>query len=173
MMPTVSQVPSPPAVPPTRHLPAPGRLGPQHRRQLAEHLLALDLEDRARRFRVGASDAYIERYVRGIDFDAGFVLGAFVGGQLRGVAHAARGRESGAPMIEVGLSVDRESRRRGVGRALLRACLTRAHQSAAGPVIVLYEPGNRAMAATARSLGATPRHDDGEVRAEFAVPPPR
>jgi GNAT superfamily N-acetyltransferase len=157
---------------PTRPVSAPGRLGPQHRRQLAEHLLALDLEDRARRFRVGASDAYIERYVCGIDFDAGFVLGAFDGSQLRGVAHAARGHESGAPMIEVGLSVDRGSRRRGVGRELLRACVARAHQSAAGPVIVLYEAGNRAMAATARSLGGTPRSDDGEVRAEFAAPLP-
>jgi ribosomal protein S18 acetylase RimI-like enzyme len=148
----------------------PARMGPQHRRQLADHLLALDLEDRARRFMVGASDAYIERYVSGIDFDAGFVLGAFEAGQLRGVAHAASVQERSGSVLEVGLSVARASRRRGVGRELLRACLARARQSAVGHVVVLYRPDNQAMAATALSLGATPRHDDGDVRAEFAVP---
>jgi ribosomal protein S18 acetylase RimI-like enzyme len=158
------------ALAPRPQLPASGRLGPQHRRQVADHLLALNLEDRSRRFLVGASDSYIEQYVRGIDFDAGFVLGAFDGGRLRGLAHAASGQENGEPILEVGLSVSGDCRRRGVGRELLRACLVRAHKRTAGLVIVLYRPDNQAMAATARSLGATPRLDDGDVRAEFAAP---
>jgi ribosomal protein S18 acetylase RimI-like enzyme len=157
---------------PTPQLPASGRLGPQHRRQVADHLLGLNLEDRSRRFMVGASDAYIERYVSGIDFDAGFVLGTFDGPRLRGLAHAASGQEHGQAILEVGLSVSRDSRRRGVGRELLRACLARAQQRMAALVIVLYRPDNHAMAATARSLGGKPRLDDGEVRAEFAAHAP-
>jgi GNAT superfamily N-acetyltransferase len=145
----------------------PGRLGPAHRRQLADHLLALDPEDRRWRFGAAASDAYIESYVQGLDFDSGFVLGAFEGGRLRGAAHAASGLESGAPTLEVGLSVDRDTRRRGVGGKLLRACMMQARKSAAGPVFVLFQPGNSAMAATARSLGGTTRNEDGTVRAEF------
>jgi ribosomal protein S18 acetylase RimI-like enzyme len=125
---------------------------------------------------ISASDAYIERYVAAIDFDAGFVLGAFEDGHLSGIAHAAADNESGTPMLEVGLSVDHERRRRGLGRELLRECLVRARQNKAGPVVVLYQSSNDAMSATARSLGGVVSIDGVDTRAEFpsraAVPTP-
>jgi GNAT superfamily N-acetyltransferase len=144
-------------------------LAPQ-RPDVVRHLLALSAEDRRRRFMISASDAYIERYVATIDFDAGFVFGAFQDGRVCGVAHAASGSVAGKPALEVGLSVDQDQRRRGLGRALLRECLNRAAQGNAVPVVVHFQPGNRAMAATAHSLGAVASRNGGETRAEFPHP---
>ncbi len=149
------------------------RLGPQHREQLLQHLLSLDAEDRGRRFMLSASDGYVQRYATGIDFDRGIVMGAFVGDQLGGVAHAALEGDGADAHFEVGLSVARSDRRRGVGRKPLRECVARGLQDAPRRVVVRYQPGNAAMGATARSLDSAPQLDAGEMRAEFGPGAPQ
>ena len=52
-------------------------LGPEHRAKILEHLLALSERDRYLRFGCTASDAHVERYVAGLDFDRDEIFGVF------------------------------------------------------------------------------------------------
>ena len=93
------------------------------RPQLLTHLLALDAEDRHRRFAHMLSDDGIRRYVEGIDLarDAVFVVTG-IDLAIIGAAHLAR--EDGH--AQLGISVLPRSRGLGIGGALLERCAARA-----------------------------------------------
>jgi GNAT superfamily N-acetyltransferase len=93
------------------------------RPQLLTHLLTLGAEDRRLRFAHALSDDGVRHYVEGIDLsrDAVFVI-TDVDLTIVGAAHLTR--EDGH--AQLGISVLLQSRRRGIGGALLARCAARA-----------------------------------------------
>ncbi len=114
------------------------------------HLLALDAADRVLRFGVATDDAAIARYVDSIAFDSQAALGAIdADGALIGFAHV--------PVIgnvaELGLSVTRGHRRRGVALALAAAALRAAERAGAGEFRFHSAASNDGMRRLAQQLG--------------------
>jgi len=69
---------------------------------LIAHFTALGEEDRRLRFGVAVDDAFIERYVRGIDLERDVIFGARSGpGQWVGIGHLVLDGK----VVELGLSV--------------------------------------------------------------------
>lgn len=90
---------------------------------LRRHLLALDADDRYGRFGMVAADALIEAYVAGIDFRSDVcVVASDTTGRCCGLIHLALF----AGVAELGLSVQADCRRRGLGQQLLAAALQHA-----------------------------------------------
>ncbi len=107
-----------------RRIPLPARpvlrLTPTHRRSVAQHLLALDADDRYSRFASALSDAGIAAYVRRIDFARDPCFGIVEpGGGLSGFIHLAVCED----VAELAASVLPPWRRRGRARQLIDVAL--------------------------------------------------
>jgi GNAT superfamily N-acetyltransferase len=125
------------------------RLGPAKRDALRAHFVTLDDGDRALRFGVAADDAIVARYVDGIDFARGAVLGAVArDGALAAVAHIALH----GGVAELGLSVLPSHRSAGVGRALAAAALREAERMRASELRIHCAATNRGMRRIAEAL---------------------
>jgi GNAT superfamily N-acetyltransferase len=130
------------------------KLDSTHRGQLAAHLLALDRDDRANRFLSTVSDDHVHRYVDGIGDARDVLIGALQGQQLVALAHAAVYFEGGELVSEVGVSVDKDFRRKGLGKRLLHAALAAAKRFKVLRVHVIFRSDNVAMRALTRAMGA-------------------
>ncbi len=146
-------------------------LGERHRAACTAHLLSLDPGDRNDRFWCAADDGYIRRYAAGLGAPGHILVGAMQGRRVVGLAHVAPYPEGGGLAAEIGISVDADARKRGLGRRLLRAALEAAGRARPGCVHVLFRTMNSAMAALARSLGGQLGHDGAEAFAVFEPPP--
>src|SRR5437868_13191954 len=90
------------------------RLSAADRPALQSHFTRLDAEDRRLRFGTVAGDDRTHDYVEGIDFERDGVFAIHgEGDELAAVVHVA----CGEPSAELGLSVLREFRGRGLGNA--------------------------------------------------------
>lgn len=88
---------------------------PSERSQFAEHLKRLDWDDRLMRFESSVTDEYIDKYVAGIG-PRDTIIGFFDDQcTLRAAAHVA----FNADLADLGLSVERQHRRQGIGSTLL------------------------------------------------------
>ena len=98
-------------------------LSATHRPALVAHFGALSRRDAYLRFGTFMSSDSVEAYVNGIDFERSTVLGVF-GEELEliGVAHLC----PDAGVVELGISVLADSRRRGIGTLLMRRALGHA-----------------------------------------------
>ncbi|MCX7355484.1 MAG: GNAT family N-acetyltransferase [Alphaproteobacteria bacterium] len=143
-----------PAVP--RAFPAEGsirRLWPVERALFAAHLLRLDAEDRLLRFQGYLNDEAVSAYVDSLDWFGGVVIAYFVDGEVRAAAHLSWNRGQLVRTGEIGLSVEAEFRRRGVGTALLRRAMTIVRNRFVSDVELLCMPENTAMRRVAAHLG--------------------
>ena len=97
-------------------LPLIAQLGTHHRDPVEAHLLRLSDSDRRLRFGHQISQDVLAKYVRSIQFFRDAAFGAFdESGNLVGFGHLAFGDAE----AEFAVSVERDARGRGVGRALL------------------------------------------------------
>ncbi len=123
---------------------------PDERPLLADHLLSLSTEDRHLRFGRALSDDAVRKYVNGIDFarDVVFVVTdsdlSFVG-----AAHLARQDKH----AEIGVSVQRASRGRGIGSALLQRATVHAQNWGVRVLFMNCLVENAAMMHLARKQG--------------------
>jgi GNAT superfamily N-acetyltransferase len=135
---------------------------------LVEHFLELDPEDRRLRFGVSLSDAAIRSYVDHIDFDRDAAFGVFNDElQLIGAAHLARGDEH----AELGVSVLRAHRGRGIGAQLLARAHMRARNWGARVLFMHCLSENKAMVHLARKQGMDVVAESGEADAWLNLPP--
>lgn len=141
------------------------QLDSRHRPGVIAHLLQLDADDRLNRFSALASDEYVRSYASGIAFARDIVLGAMRGSPLAGVAHGSVFIERGDLVVEVGVSVDAEDRRSGLGKRLMCAVMERAKRCNVVRAYALFRSDNTAMAALERSLGARIVRDGNESSA--------
>lgn len=129
------------------------RSWPVERRLLTAHLLRLDAEDRHLRFQGYMNDEAVDAYVESLDWFGGVVIAYFVDGEVRAAAHLAWTSGLFVRTGEIGLSVEAEFRRRGVGTALLRRAMTIARNRFVSDVELLCMPENTAMRRVAAHLG--------------------
>lgn len=135
---------------------------------LIAHFTALGPEDRRLRFGLQVDDAFIERYVRGIDFERDVVFGARSGpGQWVGIGHLVLDGK----YTELGLSVLPDARGRGLGAAIFRYAVVRAARAGNDRLYMHCLTTNRAIMSIARAAGMTIRPDAGEADAYLEVPP--
>lgn len=94
------------------------RLWPSDLPALHQHLLRLETRDRVSRFGGHIADEALEAYVNGIDWSADALVGAFVAGELRGIAEVRRPALF-ADAGELALCVERAYQGVGVGTQLV------------------------------------------------------
>ncbi|HWS74947.1 MAG TPA: GNAT family N-acetyltransferase [Quisquiliibacterium sp.] len=135
---------------------------------LIAHFTALGEEDRRLRFGVAVEDAFIERYVQGIDLERDVIFGArSAPGQWVGIGHLVLDGKS----AELGLSVLPDARGRGLGAAIFRYAVVRAARAGKDRLYMHCLTSNRAIMSMARAAGMSIRSDAGEADAHLVVPP--
>jgi GNAT superfamily N-acetyltransferase len=148
-------------------------LAPRHRPRILTHLQALSPNDRYLRFGHVASDAQIEQYVDGLDFDRDEVFGIFNRRlELIAMAHlafSARGRS--AAEAEFGVAVAPRARGRGFGARLFEHTILHARNRGVDTLVVHALAENVAMLRIVRRSGAQIERDGGETEARLRLPP--
>lgn len=142
---------------------------------IRDHLLRLSPEDRRARFCAGLSDAAVEAHAASLWTWAGLVITAHDGPLWPGLLHAAGpvralaevaidGREA-----EIGLSVDGNQRRRGVGGYLVQTAARLLAPRGVERLLAYTVPGNTPMLRLARSSGARIVFGGADVEIVFRV----
>ena len=132
-------------------------LGPRHRARVLEHLLALDNEDRTRRFGHQASDERIRQYVEQMDFEGDAIFGVFDRRlRLGALVHLAFGGASSLDdgSAEFGISIWPDLRQRGIGTLLFEHACTLARNRRVRNLVIHMARDNAAMLAIVRGVGA-------------------
>ncbi len=147
-------------------------LGEGYRTQIAEHLLQLDEHDRYLRFGYVASDAHVQRYVDGLDFERDEILGiANRKLVLIAVAHLAYADEPRrTACAEFGVSVIKTARGRGYGARLFARAAMDARNNGVKLMFIHALSENTAMLRIARNAGATIERDGSESEAFLRLP---
>ena len=131
------------------------RLGDEDLPLIEMHLLSLDMPSRNRRFHRGFGDAAVAAYVRGLDPGRDVLFGAIDPGTgcIVGLAEA---RPADAPKtMELGASVLRSHRKRGLAHALVALAVDVASDQGATAADLRFAPGNLAANRIAARLGAS------------------
>lgn len=152
------------------------RLRADERDLLCAHLLKLCAAARRKRFSRPITDEAIRRYIDVIDWseDAYFALGAFVDGELRGVAECCLFGADGERQGELSFSVDEAFQRRGLGSLLFGRILSYARNRNVRTVSILTNADNHAVRTLAARHGMSIALDcDLEGRLELDGPTPQ
>jgi len=148
----------------------------RHRDRVKAHLLALDEHDRYLRFGFAAADTQINHYADAIDFERDEVFGIFNRRlELIAMAHLAYGT---TPQVageqataEVGTSVSRGARGRGLGSRLFDHAVLHARNRHVGKLFIFALSENTAMLKIARNAGAKVERVGSESEAWLSLPP--
>ncbi|MDO9600044.1 MAG: alpha/beta fold hydrolase [Azoarcus sp.] len=146
-------------------------LMPEDEPAVTLHLLSLDEEDRALRFGSCTSDLTLLDYVHNLNFNRDVAEGAWDGGRLVGFAHLAVYPEAGYPVGELGLSISRGYRGRGIAARLIRHAVLRARRFRLTTMYIHYMRRNLAMTRLVRHLGLKVAYEGDEARASLEVTP--
>lgn len=137
------------------------------RDRLLRHFLSLPREDIYLRFGSTLSAAAIASYVRYIDFERDTIFGVYGENlELIGVAHLAPGGDA----AELGISVLRGERGRGVGSALFQRAIERARNLKLKSLFVHFLAENVVMRHLARKLGLVSLTHSSDATAAIALP---
>lgn len=148
-------------------------LGENHRDRIAVHLKALDAHDRYYRFGFAASDAQIDRYVAGLNFERDEIFGIYNRHLvLIAMAHLAYAGDGHLPeCAEFGVSVLPHVRGRGFGQRLFERAMMHARNHGVRMMFLHVLSENAAMLNIARKAGATVERDGFESEAHLVLPP--
>lgn len=144
-------------------------LGAHHRERVCQHFLALDDQDRARRFGHLVSDERIRHYVDRMDFDADAMFGVF-DRRLRLVAVVHLAFEPNGGSAEFGISVQPQMQGRGVGALLFEHAITLARNRGVDTLIIHLARDNMPMLAIVRRSGARMAFDGSDAIATLPLP---
>ena len=153
------------------------KLLPQERDALKAHLLRLDEEDRRLRFGHFVTPEVILAYVDAIDWSRAWIVGAFEGELLRGVAEFS---DSGASFEgsesrrtgELSVTVEGPFQGRGIGTRLLEEALLVARNRGFQDIYLICLPENARMQRIARKFAEQIRFQDGDVEIHITAPQP-
>ena len=151
-------------------------LGENHRERIAQHLLALDGQDRYLRFGYTATDEHIRRYVEGLNFERDEIFGIYNRKvDLIAMAHLAYIGQESKPSLETcaefGVSVQKDSRGLGLGAALFDRAAMHARNDGIHLMFIHALSENTAMIKIARNAGARLERAGGETEAYLRLPP--
>ena len=149
-------------------------LGENHRSRIGGHLKALDSDDRYYRFGYTVSDAQIDDYVAGLDFERDEIFGIYNRRlQLIAVAHLAYSSDVRLDACaEFGVSVLPQARGRRFGNRLFERALMHASNQGVRMMFLHVLTENTVMLKIARRAGATVKRDGSESEAHLVLPPP-
>jgi ribosomal protein S18 acetylase RimI-like enzyme len=143
-------------------------LGERHRPRVLSHLLALDDDDRVRRFGHLATDERIRHYAEQLDFDRDEIFGCFDRSlRVAALVHLAFG---GDAVAEFGISVSAQARGEGLGTALFEHAVTHARNRGVRTLVIHLARDNAAMLAIVRRAGARVAFEGSDVVAELPLP---
>jgi GNAT superfamily N-acetyltransferase len=146
----------------------------EHQRELAlDHLIALDADDRARRFGHLATDERIAHYVESLDFEADSIFGVFDRRlRLAALVHLAFGRPGAeaAGKAEFGISVLPRMRGRGVGALLFEHAMRLARNRSVDTLLIHLARDNAPMLAIVKRAGAAVSFAGSDAMASLALP---
>jgi RimJ/RimL family protein N-acetyltransferase len=146
-------------------------LGPGHRERIANHLLALDPQDRYLRFGYAANDEQIRRYVEGLDFERDDIFGIYNRRlELIAMAHLAFSPDHHS-CAEFGVSVAKKARGRGYGSRLFERAVVHSRNEGVEMLFVHALSENTAMIKIARNAGAVLERAGSETDAYLRLPP--
>ena len=143
-----------------------------HKGRIAAHLLALSEEDRYLRFGYKASDAQIQSYIDGLDFERDDFYGIFNRNlDLLAVAHIAftTGLDQ-QRHAEFGVSVNKAARHRGYGSRLFERAALRARNESVAIMHINALSQNSAMIKIARKAGALVENHGSDSEAHLKLP---
>ena len=148
-------------------------LGPSHVQRIRTHLLALSPGDRYLRFGHAATDAQIERYIEGLDFERDDIFGIYNRRlELLAMAHLAFSVDPQFnSCAEFGVSVLERARGRGYGARLFDRAVVHARNEGVRLMFVHALSENTAMLRIARKAGATVERDGSESECYLRLPP--
>ena len=139
------------------------------REAVRDFYVALEPEDRHKRFCCTISDETISKYVDRLDFSSDTVLGAFdEQAQIIGLAELVRGAEAG----EMAFSVRPDKRGQKIGTRLIQTLMLRARMCGVRKVFVIFLSDNTPMRRMARRAGMDVSSIDGEAHAVGELPSP-
>ncbi len=147
------------------------RLGARHEHLVLQHLLALDAADRQLRFGHAVSDAMLQRYAMGLDYQRDGIFGVF-NRRLRliALAHLALSssdQDGQTALGEFGVSVSASARRRGLGARLFEHCIVQARNLGVSQLVIHLAANNTAMLRIVQKVGAPLQHRGNEVEARL------
>lgn len=152
-------------------------LGEDHRERIAQHLLALDSQDRYLRFGYSATDEQIRRYVEGLKFERDEIFGIYNRKlDLVAMAHLAYTGQESQPSLEscaeFGVSVQKDSRGLGLGAALFDRAAMHARNDGIHLMFIHALSENHVMLTIARNAGAKVEQLGSESEAYLRLMPP-
>ncbi len=152
-------------------------LGENHRERIAQHLLALDGQDRYLRFGYTATDEHIRRYVEGLNFERDEIFGIYNRKvDLIAMAHLAYIGQESKPSLETcaefGVSVQKDSRGLGLGAALFDRAAMHARNDGIHLMFIHALSENDVMLKIARNAGAKVEQLGSESEAYLRLTPP-
>ncbi|MCF8466316.1 MAG: GNAT family N-acetyltransferase [Sneathiella sp.] len=142
-------------------------LAPKEQDALLLHLLRLGPLSRHMRFGYPAGDGTIERYCNNRHGRAPVLCGAFIGGELRGVAELRFISEKWPYSAEIALSVEDEWQDMGIGTELMSRALRAARLHHISVLEVNCLPENTRMRRIADKYGAAFSHQTGLIKGVF------
>lgn len=147
-------------------------IGVHYRARIARHLLDLDEHDRYLRFGYAATDAQIQQYVDGLNFDRDQVFGIFNRRlamiAMAHLAHPSDLTQSG--FAEFGVSVSKHARGRGYGKLLFERAAIHAVNHGVDTLYIHALSENTVMLRIARNAGAVIERTGSESEAYLRLP---
>ncbi len=138
------------------------RLWPSDEAAFLNHLLRLDSESRHDRFAMGVSDEFIARYAERCFEADGLIFGYFADDELRG-AGELRITSPDHRSAEAAFSVEKDWRRKGVGKALMTRIVRAARNQDVATLCLTCLANNRAMQKVARHFDAELKFETDQV----------
>ena len=147
-------------------------LAPRHKPRILKHLLALEPHDRYLRFGYAATDAQIERYVWGLNFERDEIFGVFNRRlALVAMAHMAISVDPQySTCAEFGVSVSQHQRGKGIGGRLFSHVMVMARNEGVKLLFIHALNENVAMLKMARNAGARVEREGTESEAFLVLP---
>ena len=145
-----------------------------YRKEILNHLLQLNDEDRRLRFGTQTPDEVICHYVEGLDFNKDVIFGVFnLDLRLIGMAHLAYLPEvkGEARAAEFGVSVLPEGRAQGLGAALLQRSAVHSRNTRIETLYVHCLSNNKAMMHLAQKAGMRVEYAYGDADAYLTLAP--
>lgn len=136
------------------------------------HLGRLGQESLRNRFNAFVKPETLDAYVASMNFNRDVIMGAFNSeGRLVGVAHVVIFHDDGFPVGELGVTVDDECRKQGVGLKLIRFARQSLRDQGATDFYIVTQQSNNSMRALVKKLGGVAKVEEGEVHANFQIQP--
>ncbi|MEX1036301.1 MAG: GNAT family N-acetyltransferase [Sneathiella sp.] len=147
-------------------------LRPAEHGLLLPHLCRLSPESRHFRFGSPVSVHTMTHYCRNEGRPLPIICGAFIGGELRGVAEIRFGSKGRSSRAELAISVEDDWQEIGIGTELMALALRCARDYHIDGLEVVFLPNNMAMRRLAQKFGARFSYQTGLVKGIFSLVEP-